>query len=57
MGLKMELGGVGVVEGRGKYSPMNRRKKAKLALKAGCCRPRGLPGLPIWLAVSVGFVT
>lgn len=32
------------------------RKKAKLALKAGTCRPVGLPGLPIALAAAVGSV-
>lgn len=37
--------------------PMKSRKKAKLALKAGCCWPSGLPGLPIAVAISEGAVT
>ena len=37
--------------------PMKRRKKAKLALKAGCCNPSGFPGFPIWAAACSGFVT
>lgn len=37
--------------------PINTRKNAKLALKAGTSKPAGLPGLPIHVAATVGSVT
>lgn len=37
--------------------PMNKRKKAKLALKAGVARPAEFPGWPIDWAATVGSVT
>ena len=39
------------------YLPMKTKKKAKLALKAGTCKPAGFPGLPIIMAATSGSVT
>lgn len=43
--------------GVNRYEPMKMRKNAKLALKAGTCKPAGFPGLPMYVAATVGSVT
>ena len=44
-------------ESLGSNTPIKTKKKAKLALKPGCCSPSGFPGFPSCPAICVGEVT